>query len=62
MCELKSLIELNDTMDTMEKQLLATLDLIKETRYKNNQLIEHFSSDTNIVCYDFAHHRLLKNN
>lgn len=62
MCELKHLIELNDTMDTMEKQLLATLDLIKETRYKNNQLIEHFSSNTNVVCCDFTHHRLLKNN
>lgn len=62
MSDLKALIELNNVMDAMEEQMLATLELIKETRFKNNLLIEHFSSDTNIVCCDFHHHRLLKNN
>lgn len=60
--ELKDLIKLNEVMDTMEEQMLATLELIKETRFKNNLLIEHFSHDTNVVCCDFHHHRLLKNN
>lgn len=62
MSDLKALIELNNVMDAMEEQMLATLELIKETRFKNNLLIEHFSSDTNVVCCDFHHHRLLKNN
>jgi hypothetical protein len=62
MSDLKALIELNNVMDTMEEQMLATLELIKETRFKNNLLIKHFSSDTNVVCCDFHHHRLLKNN
>lgn len=60
--ELKDLIKLNEVMDATEKQLLAHLELIKETRVKNNLLIEHFSHDTNVVCCDFHHHRLLKNN
>lgn len=62
MCDLKSLITLNDTMDAMEKKCLETLELIKTTRFQNNQLIEHFSNNTNVVCCDFAHHKLLKNN
>lgn len=59
--DLKDLIKLNEVMDKMEEQMLDTLELIKETRFKNNQLIEHFSSDTNVVCCDFHHHKLIKN-
>lgn len=61
MCDLKTCIELNDAMDQAEEKLLATLQLIKETRHKNNMLIEHFSNDTNVVCCDFHKHKLIKN-
>jgi len=62
MSDLKTCIELNHTLDQTEEKLVASLNLLKEIRYQNNMLIEHFSNNTNIVCCDFNQHKLLKNN
>lgn len=62
MCDLKTCIELNHSLDQAEEKLLASLELLRDTREKNNLLIEHFSNDTNVVCCNFQTHRLLKNN
>ena len=61
-CDLKSLLELNVIMNVVEDQLLETLKLIRETRHKNNDLIEHLTSNSNVVCFYFAKQNILKNN